>query len=97
MVDRNPLGQAQDPQRLVSNVRPVAITPAQYGVDTSLATGMAKANQVLLQAMNMGTQIANNKQKENEALLKDQGKAIAIAKRDLIAPELGQTANAIKI
>lgn len=95
MVDRNPLGQSQDPQRLVSNVRPVAITPAQYGVDTSLATGMAKANQVLLQAMDIGTQIANNKQKENEALLKDQGKAIAIAKRDLIAPELGQTIKAI--
>ena len=97
MVDRNPLGQSQDPQRLVSNVRPVAITPAQYGVDTSLATGMAKANQVLLQAMNMGTQIANNKQKENEALLKDQGEAIAIAKRDLIAPELGKNANAIDL
>jgi murein DD-endopeptidase MepM/ murein hydrolase activator NlpD len=97
MVDRNPLGQAQDPQRLVSNVRPVAITPAQYGVNTSLATGMAKANQVLLQVMNVGTSIANNKQKENEALLKDQGTAIARVKRDLIAPELGKNADAIDL
>jgi murein DD-endopeptidase MepM/ murein hydrolase activator NlpD len=91
MVDRNPLGQSQDPQRLVSNVTPVAITPAQYGVDTSLATGMAKASQFLLQAANVGTQIANNKQREYEALLKDQGTAIAIAQRDVIAPELGNT------
>jgi murein DD-endopeptidase MepM/ murein hydrolase activator NlpD len=97
MVDRNPLGQSQDPQRLVSNVTPVAITPAQYGVDTSLATGMAKANQVLLQAMNVGTSVANNKQKDNEALLKDQGTAIAIAKKDILAPQLDDSAKAIDL
>jgi murein DD-endopeptidase MepM/ murein hydrolase activator NlpD len=97
MVDRNPLGQSQDPQRLVSNVTPVAITPAQYGVDTSLATGMAKASQFLLQAAGVGTQIANNKQREYEALLKDQGTAIARAKRDLIAPELGKNADDISV
>lgn len=95
MMDRNPLGQSQDPQRLVSNVTPVGITPMQYGVNTTLATAMAKAGQVLQAGVGVGTQIANNKTKEYEDLLKDQGVAIALAKKDILLPQLDDTANAI--
>lgn len=84
-MERNPFKQPQqDPNRLVSNVNPVAISPGQYGADTSFATNLAKVGGLLSNIADYGTRLAYNKSKQYSEALKSQGEAIALKQQEIL-------------